>query len=115
MDDKSIINKDTGTKKNDEARVIYMDGELLDVISFQKKIRDNLHSDCPYIFFREGKRIRDFRGAWDKACKEVGLEGKLFHDFRRTAIRNMVRAGVPEKIATKISGHKKDRYLTVTT
>ena len=47
-----------------------MDGELLDVISFQKKIRDNLHPDCFYVFFREGKRICDFRGARDKPAKK---------------------------------------------
>ena len=94
---------DPGITKGGEGRIIFLEGELRDVIEGRW---EKHRMDCPYVFHREGKPIRDFKKAWKKVLKETGLTGKLFHDLRRTAIRNMVRARVPERVAMTISGHK---------
>src|SRR5262249_55582584 len=55
---------------------------------------------------RDRKRIREFRGAWTKACQQVGLQGKLLHRLRRSGVRTMRRSGISEEVAMRISGHK---------
>jgi integrase len=96
--------------KNKEARDLYLNDELLKLFKLQHLKKGK----CPYVFHRDGVRIKCFRKAWKNACKDAGIEGKLFHDFRRTAVRNLTRSGTKETVAMKITGHKTrsvfDRY-----
>jgi integrase len=91
-----------GTTKNGEGRVIWLTDELKAMLEGQ---RATCPAGCPWVFHRNGKRIKDLRGAWDKACQEAGLRDKVPHDLRRSAVRNLVRAGVPERIAMQVTGH----------
>ena len=47
-----------------------------------------------------------YNKAWRKARIAAGCPGRIPHDFRRTAVRNLVRAGVPERVAMQMTGHK---------
>ena len=108
--DNRTVRLEPGETKNDEPRIIPLAGELLEMLRMQRQIRDGQCPGCPWVFFRSGgRRIRSIRGAWDKACEVVGLVGdasRLLHDLRRTGVRNLIRAGVPEKVAMLISGHR---------
>jgi len=114
--EEKTVRLEAGETKNDEARTIYLDEELLKLFRIQTLRRIE---GCPYVFHKGGRQIKDFRATWDKACKDVDIEGKIFHDLRRTGVRNMVRAGIQEQVAMRISGHKTravfDRYNIVST
>ena len=71
----------------------------------------------PLVFHRSGRPIHSFRRSWKEACKKAGLPGLLFHDLRRSAVRNLERANVPRSVAMKLTGHKTEsiyrRYAIV--
>jgi integrase len=97
--------------KNGRPRLLVLDGDLLAIIVRRAAER---RLDCPLVFHRDGRPIGDFRKAWRRACASAGVESRRFHDMRRSAVRNLVRAGVPERVAMAMTGHKTravfDRY-----
>jgi integrase len=125
------ITLNPGETKGEEGRTIYMDNELLKEM---KSLHSNRHLGCPLVFHHNGKPIKRITRSWGTACIKAGLcepkrdengepitkkikrgkvkekvimvPTKIFHDFRRTAVRNMVRAGIPERVAMMVSGHK---------
>jgi integrase len=105
--------------KNGEPRKIILEDELWEIIQRRwvaRKYKDENGEwhISPLVFYRvRGKGVRktgtsigDFHKIWKKACEDAEIPPKYFHDFRRTAVRNMRRAGVSEEVAMKISGHK---------
>jgi integrase len=117
------IRLEPGTTKNDEGRLFPFKAfpALEDLLQEQwRRTQDLAHRTemiVPWVFHRERLPIGDFRKAWETACKAVGLVNRIPHDFRRTAVRNLERAGVPRSVAMKLTGHKTEsvyrRYAIV--
>lgn len=113
------VRLDSGTTKNGDGRVFPFTAKLRLLMREQKAEHDRLKKAghiCPYVFFRE---VADGRGGpkkpqeilsltkgWKTACRLAGCPGRIPHDLRRTAIRTLVRSGVPERVAMKLTGHK---------
>ena len=97
--------------KNGEPRLLPLIDELERIIARRWQARIVQNTDgasrlCRYVFHREGHRIGDFRKVWRNACEAAGVPSTLFHDLRRSAVRNMTKAGVDQAVAMKITGHK---------
>jgi integrase len=108
------IRLEVGTTKNGEGRCVTMTDALYVLMS--ACVRGKSASD--FVFTRpDGSPVISFRTLWDNACKSAGCPGLLFHDLRRTMARNMLRAGVPEKVIMAIGGWKTrtvfDRYSII--
>ncbi len=95
--------------KNRTGRTLGLEGEVRAIMEGRLRVR---RFDCPLIFHREckgkpGQPITDFWDVWRNALQAAGLPaGRLFHDLRRSAVRTLIRAGVDETTAMKVSGHK---------
>jgi integrase len=96
--------------KNNTGRVLALEGDLWDIIERRHAERGLV----PWVFHRMGRPIHTFYKAWRSACEAAGIPGRHFHDFRRSTVRNLTRAGVPDKVAMDMTGHKTrsvyDRY-----
>src|SRR5262249_23051214 len=115
---------DPGETKNDDGRLVYLTPELLGLLREQvvrvRRLEQQLGAVVPWIFphLRGARRQspgqrhvavlgaqqRDFRRAWQTACRLAGVPGLLKHDLRRSAVRNMEQAGVARSVAMKLTG-----------
>lgn len=120
-----------GITKNGEPRSLPLDGPLREVFDRLRKAREYVTESgvglSAYVFHRRGKIIskNTFGKQWRAACVKAAVGrrvlnekgsliyvGKHFHDFRRTAARNMIRGGVPQSIAMRVTGHETDAMFT---
>ena len=120
------VRLDPGTTKNREGRVVYLTPELKALLMQQIERVETLQRATgrviPHLFPHlrgrlRGRARRGFGKKWRTVCRKAGAPGRLFHDLRRTAVRNMERAGVPRSVAMKITGHRTEsiyrRYAIV--
>jgi integrase len=117
------VRLDPGKTKNGEGRIFPMTQELRELLDQQRVTTEDVQRRqgvvCPRVFHRAGRSIKSFRVAFRTACAEAGCPGRVPHDLRRTAVRNLVRAGIPERVAMQMTGHKTrsvfERYNIVST
>jgi integrase len=118
-----VVRLEPGTTKNREGRTFPFNAlpELAALLLAQRELTEEVTKRTerivPWVFHRNGHAIVDLRKRWGKACIAAGLPGRILHDFRRTAVRNLERAGVPRSVAMKLTGHKTEsvyrRYAIV--
>ena len=103
---------EVGETKNGKGRAFPINAlpELHDLLLAQRErvtaIEKETGQIIPLVFTNpDGSAIVDFRKAWRSACRAAGCPGRLFHDFRRTAVRNLERAGISRSAGMALTGH----------
>ena len=107
--------------KNGEARYFPITDDLRVVLdsrkAYTKTCNRNLEKVIPFVFHRDGEQLKACERSWKSACVKAGMGDRIMHDFRRTAVRSFRRAGLSDKVAMKLTGHKTrsvyDRYNIV--
>jgi len=117
------VRLEPGTTKNDEGRSFPFKAlpALADLLQAQQEQTQEVATRTgriiPWVFHRDGQAIKEFRATWKNACRAAGVPGRIIHDFRRTAVRDLERAGVSRSVAMKLTGHKTEsiyrRYAIV--
>ena len=106
----SVIRLEAGETKNGEGRTIPLTDTVVHALRYLPK-------ESEFVFTFRGKPIKSIKTGWSSACEKAKQSGVLFHDLRRTAVRNFSRARVPERVIMSITGHKTrsvfDRYNIV--
>jgi integrase len=122
--ERGVIRLEPNETKNGRGREfpLYAMPELRAVIEAQRarvsEIERRTGRIISVVFVNDfGDPLVDFRNSWKTSCRAAGVPGRLFHDFRRTAVRNLERASVPRSTAMKLTGHLTDsiynRYAIV--
>jgi integrase len=94
--------------KNGRPRLLPLVGELAVLMERRWQARKIGTYLVEHVFHRAGVPVKYFDKAWANACGAAGVGRRLFHDLRRTAVRDMVNAGVPKKVAKDTTGHVSD-------
>jgi site-specific recombinase XerD len=108
-----VLRLDPNESKNGEAREFPVNAipELRQALERQLETTRKLEVErgrvIPWLFHHDGEPIRKYDRAWKTACKKAGV-ARLVHDCRRTAARNLIRAGVSTQVAKLVTGHKTD-------
>ncbi len=105
-----VVRLEPGTTKNQDGRTFPLFSDLRELLERQRVLTREVQIEqdriIPWVFHRKGKPILSFRKSWATACRLAGQPGRIPHDLRRTAVRDIVRKGIPERVAMQLSGHK---------
>ena len=115
MLDGNVLRLPGDVAKNRTARTLPLSTELAKILERRKALRrvevNGTAHLCEFIFHRGGQPVGSFKKAWKTACKAAGVDGTLYHDLRRSCVKNLTDAGVRSSLAMRVGGWKTESML----